>query len=467
MLPSLVVVSLVVACGCSDLVWSLPELSDTNTTDNRITAHSGRDAKHRVTRSDVRAALGNKLDPGFWPARGRRSDAPPFWANRGRSLRQKSQGLRPYWRPGTLREDRGRLRLELPLYAEQPRYILLDRRDDPDDSTDSSEPFTNPQDPFWVARGRRDREPLYASEKEDSLWASMQGLHGLLSSEEPFREGKIPRAETDLRELIEEPFWSARVRRSSFKFLDDLRSRYGLLNGPYWSPRGRRSTNEDLRNTRGFLESLSAEEPFWAARGKKSILQDAGGSGLQELTSAVKSSWSGTPKRSAADETDDTYELTESMSADEPVWAAQDSRSKRSLLESISVEQPYWAARGRRTDEESEEKRGTRVSFRESLSAEEPFWAARGRRGFLESLSAEEPFWAARGKKESPRMTSPSPEDFLSQIRTREMSSKSDPWWPVRGKRVADTDTNPEDERFWRALESKTRNNTLNRSRTS
>jgi uncharacterized membrane protein len=96
--------------------------------------------------------------------------------------------------------------------------------------------------------------------------------------------------------------------------------------------------------------------------------------------------------------------------------SAQDSRSKRGLLESTSVEQPYWAARGRRTEEESEEKRGTRGSFLESLSAEEPFWAARGRRGFLESLSAEEPFWAARGKKESPRMTSPSPEDFLSQV---------------------------------------------------
>lgn len=74
-------------------------------TDNRITADSERDAKHRVTRSDVRAALGNKLDPGFWPARGRRSDAAPYWANRGRSVRQRSQGLWPYWRPGILRED--------------------------------------------------------------------------------------------------------------------------------------------------------------------------------------------------------------------------------------------------------------------------------------------------------------------------------------------------------------------------
>jgi uncharacterized membrane protein len=185
-----------------------------------------------------------------------------------------------------------------------------------------------------------------------------------------------------------------------------------------------------LRNTRGFLESLSAEEPFWAARGKKSILQEDerphDRSGLQEPMSAAESTWSGTRKRSAVDGIDDRHELIESMSADEPVWAAngktsilhsaQNSRNKRSLLDSISEEEPYWAARGRRTAEESEEKRGIRGSFRESLSAEEPFWAARGRRDFLESLSAEEPFWAARGKKESPRMTSPSPEDFLSQV---------------------------------------------------
>jgi uncharacterized membrane protein len=142
--------------------------------------------------------------------------------------------------------------------------------------------------------------------------------------------------------------------------------------------------------------------------------------------SAEESSWAGTGKKSAADGIDDRRELIESVSADEPVWAAhgksstfhssQNSRSKRGLFESISAEEPFWAARGRRNYDESEEKRGIRGSLLESLSAEEPFWAARGRRGFLESLSAEEPFWAARGKKESARMTSPSPEAFLSQV---------------------------------------------------
>jgi hypothetical protein len=142
--------------------------------------------------------------------------------------------------------------------------------------------------------------------------------------------------------------------------------------------------------------------------------------------SAVEPPWSETRESYDGDRIDDRFQLVEAMSTDEPVWAehgktstlqsARDSRSKRSLLELISVEQPYWAARGRRTEEESEEKRATRSSFLESLSAEEPFWAARGRRGFLESLSAEEPFWAARGKKESPRITSPSPENFLSQV---------------------------------------------------
>jgi uncharacterized membrane protein len=52
----------------------------------------------------------------------------------------------------------------------------------------------------------------------------------------------------------------------------------------------------------------------------------------------------------------------------------------------------------------------------DSLTADEPFWAARGRRGFLESLSTEEPFWAARGKKESSQVASPSPEELLSQV---------------------------------------------------
>jgi uncharacterized membrane protein len=322
----------------------------------------------------------------------------------------------------------GRLRLQQPLYVEQPHYILLDRRYDPHESTDTSAPFTNSQDPFWVTRGRRQEEPTSASGNGDPFWASMQGLNELLSAGKPFREGTSPGTESGLRGLTDEPFWSTRAGRSSFNFLHDLRSRYGFLNcvsgnGPCWPPRGRRSTNEELRDRRDFLETLSAEEPFWAARGKRSILQDVDGTrdrrGLQELLPAVESPWSGTRKGFAADGIDARHELVESVFADKPVWAAfvqtstlgraEDSRSKRG-------EEPFWAARARRSNDESEEKRDTRSGLLESLSAEEPFWAARGRRRFLESLSAEEPFWAARGKKESPRMTSPSPDDFLSQV---------------------------------------------------
>ncbi|KAJ9598972.1 hypothetical protein L9F63_010566, partial [Diploptera punctata] len=53
--------------------------------------------KHRVTRSDIRAALGDKMAPGFWPARGRRSNSeespPPFWANRGRSVTEDKEAF--------------------------------------------------------------------------------------------------------------------------------------------------------------------------------------------------------------------------------------------------------------------------------------------------------------------------------------------------------------------------------------
>jgi uncharacterized membrane protein len=292
----------------------------------------------------------------------------------------------------------GRLRTGEPLYAEQPRYILLDRRDDPDESTDASEPLTNPQDLFWVARGRRQHKPVPASAREDSFWASMQGLHELLSPDNHFR----------LHGLGEGPLWSTRARSSSFKHLDDSRSRsrdglpnYVSVNGLRWSPRGRRSTDDEFGERRGFLETLSAEEPFWAARGKKCTVE-------------------------AVDGNDDGPKLVEAVSADVPVWAghmkasgadrAPDSRSKPGPLGMASVEEPYWAATARRNDEESEEKRDPRSSLLESLSAEEPFWAARGRRHFLATLPAEEPFWAARGKKESSLMTSPSPDDLLSQV---------------------------------------------------
>jgi hypothetical protein len=65
----------------------------------RFAAHSGSDVTYRVARSDVRAALGNKLDPGFWPARGRRSGAEDT------ALGQPSQGLWPYWVPRIHRAD--------------------------------------------------------------------------------------------------------------------------------------------------------------------------------------------------------------------------------------------------------------------------------------------------------------------------------------------------------------------------
>ncbi|KAJ4448703.1 hypothetical protein ANN_00093 [Periplaneta americana] len=477
-----------------------------------------------------------------------------------------------------------RLRRLEPLYADEPRFILLERRDESEDPPVGSEGIMSQDDPFWVARGRRKYDIPYESltpgVDEDNFWPA---------------RGKRP-LKSRLRELTsaEEPFWAARGKRGAFKIPEDLRFRRGLLNSlsaeePFWAARGRRSTKEDLRTRRGLLETLSAEEPFWAARGKRSDENEDGPEkrGLLETLSAEEPFWAARGKKDlghiaqdlryrkgllesseepfwaargkkdlghiaqdlryskgllesseepfwaargkkdighiaqdlryrkgllesseepfwaargkkdlghiaqdlryrkgllesseepfwAARGKKDLEHIAQDLryrkglleSSEEPFWAARGkktwsklngARNRRLLLESLSSEEPFWAARGKRGEEKQlEEKRGGRGNLLDSLSAEEPFWAARGRRGLLDSLSAEEPFWAARGKKDSKPMASPSPEEILSQIRTREINPKIDPWWPVRGKRVVDADSNPEDESFWRALESRT-----------
>jgi hypothetical protein len=73
-----------------------------------VTADTERDVKQRVARADVRATLSNKLDPGFWPARGRRSrseDLPPLF----RWDRLKSEAPWLYWQAEAPRKD-GELR---------------------------------------------------------------------------------------------------------------------------------------------------------------------------------------------------------------------------------------------------------------------------------------------------------------------------------------------------------------------
>jgi hypothetical protein len=92
------------------VTWSLTLRFQTDTRgSNMITTDSGSDVMHRVTRSDLRATLGNKLDPGFWPARGRRSNfedmSPPFWANRWWFRKRCAQELLPYWTPGDPGKD--------------------------------------------------------------------------------------------------------------------------------------------------------------------------------------------------------------------------------------------------------------------------------------------------------------------------------------------------------------------------
>ncbi|XP_021921125.1 uncharacterized protein LOC110830455 [Zootermopsis nevadensis] len=445
MTSTLLMVSLVLTWSCSDVVRSSSELRNMQSDAKNINAvetDTGRDIERRVTRSDVRATLGNKPEPGFWPARGRRSyfeDVPPlFWSDA--PLRPNSQTPRMHWRSAAPHKPRGRLQLHTPLFAEEPNYVLLDRRDEPNVSPDG----TNDDDPFWVARGRRRYEARTAS-GEGSLWAakvrptSISGLRELMYADEPFWAERIRKSDHDSLESAEDPFWPTRGKRNIFRLPEGTPRRRVLKslsgNELCWAARGRRSADEDSRDKRGLLESLSAGEPFWAARGKR-------------------------PAGDEDEDSQDRGEPLETISVDVPTWTAfgkksalddaRQSRDKCCQKESMSVERPLWASQKRGNDDDDDELEDKR-----------------GRRGsLLDSLSAEVPFWAARGKKDSPRMTPPSPEDLLSQIRTQESPSKSDPWWPVRGKRIADTDSNPnpEDERFRHATENRRQNNTFNRN---
>jgi hypothetical protein len=70
---------------------------------NMAEADSGSDVKYRMTRSDVSANLGKKMEPTFWPMRGRRGNSDgmqaPFWTNS-----EISRILLPYWKSRGLRK---------------------------------------------------------------------------------------------------------------------------------------------------------------------------------------------------------------------------------------------------------------------------------------------------------------------------------------------------------------------------
>jgi hypothetical protein len=321
-----------------------------------------------------------------------------------------------------------------PLYAEEPRFILLNRREEQEESPDVT---PNEDDVFWVTRGRRHYEVPFAAEYGQPFWASMSRQHDLVPDVKLSRTSRSRLTENGFLESAEEPFLAARGKRNSFKFVEGLRHRYGVPKslsgiGLCWSSRCRRLVIDDSRNARDFLKSLSVEEPFWAARGKKSDLH--GEEEPRDICrllipmSAEEPFWAERGKRSAADGSEESRQrrgLIELTSLNEPAWIkqpalhyAQRSETKRGLLESLSVEDPFWVSRGRRKDGELGEKPQRRGGLLDSLSADEPFWAARGRRGLLDSFSTEEPFWAARGKKESMLKTSPSAEELLSQVNT-------------------------------------------------
>lgn len=145
----------------------------------------------RQARSDVRSMM-DKMDPNFWPTRGRRSSAssseetpPPFWAHRGRAIDELESVLTeragseevapPFW------AHRGREipcpehgSLSLPLSAEEPRWVMFNRRDADEIGPGTEDAFWISHGPhgfdglspneFWVSRGKKER-----SQKKDVL----------------------------------------------------------------------------------------------------------------------------------------------------------------------------------------------------------------------------------------------------------------------------------------------------------
>lgn len=137
----------------------------------------------------------DKLDPNFWPTRGRRSSTssedtpPPFWANRGRAIEELETMLSergaggseepapPFWANRgreLLCPDSGTLRA--PLTAEEPRWVMFNRRDADDGGNEDAlwisqgprgfDGLTSREQEFWVSRGKK-----LKSVKKDSLRA--------------------------------------------------------------------------------------------------------------------------------------------------------------------------------------------------------------------------------------------------------------------------------------------------------
>lgn len=161
-------------------------------------------------RTSVRTALANKMDPNFWPTRGRRSDLThqqrqasdeegPFWANRGRSISQY------------LEDNDWPISDDIPFWANRPR------------STEEGSP------PFWANRGRS------TEDQGGPFWAN----RGRSTDEQGG------------------PFWANRGRS-----LHDLAST-SSEQGPFWANRGR--AIEEKTPQRLQRNILYAEEPGWVA----------------------------------------------------------------------------------------------------------------------------------------------------------------------------------------------------------
>lgn len=224
-----------------------------------LAALNGRaeDAQRLMRRTSVRAALANKMDPHFWPTRGRRSN--PDVARQPVVLlqrpsqdeterRQTSDEEGPFW------ANRGRSIPELEaILALGP--ILANKGHSGEDSSISSRQ-TDVQGPFWANRGRS------AELEEGPFWANRGRATGL--EEGPFWANRGRSADAEGNSAEEGPFWANRGRSIDENLSERLQRDLLYAEEPTWIslPRhgGRRSSTQPADHT---------GDTFWVARGKK------------------------------------------------------------------------------------------------------------------------------------------------------------------------------------------------------
>lgn len=161
----------------------------------------------------------DKVDPGFWPTRGRRSStsseesSPPFWANRGRRLQDLEEflaerglelpasaetGAPPFWANrgrNVLCPEKGTI--QNPIHVDEPRWVMFNRKYLEDDQNGSD-------DKFWITQGTKDTLGLTPIDQE--FWVSR-------GKKQPHSAKRD--ADRALAALTEDQFWPVRGKRDS------------------------------------------------------------------------------------------------------------------------------------------------------------------------------------------------------------------------------------------------------------